>query len=312
MDDVNLFATNGISPIAGPVVLTPTNSVWGGDTLTFTVSCFGSPKLGYQWQTDGGNSGGALTNIDGATTNFLAVVTTTNAGTYSYQVIITNSFGSVTSAVVVLCRAGASGTIHHPGHRHGGIGTITNLLGFIGGNVNLYTVVAGAPPVTNQWLVKLDSGGGYTNIVGATNGLRVLTVQSTSSGNYYMGATNAFGSINSTPAHLTPLADPAAPASNGVTNMYANCIMTNHPWAYWKFEETNDSITSSMQAYDYSGHNYHATYGNSDGTSGSGCKDGGESLPQYGPMALMLGLPAPTCVRRCHTIIITGISVCRR
>jgi hypothetical protein len=41
-----------------------------------------------------------------------------------------------------------------------------------------------------------------------------------------------------------------------------------------------------MQAYDYSGHNFDATYGNSDGTVGSGCLDGGENIDinaQYGP-----------------------------
>ena len=41
-----------------------------------------------------------------------------------------------------------------------------------------------------------------------------------------------------------------------------------------------------MQAYDYSGHNFDATYGNSDGTAGSGCLDGGENISQnvqYGP-----------------------------
>jgi Concanavalin A-like lectin/glucanases superfamily len=60
--------------------------------------------------------------------------------------------------------------------------------------------------------------------------------------------------------------------------------MTNHPWAYWKFEETNDTFFQSMQAYDYSGHNFDATYGNSaDGSTATGCKDGGESLPNLGP-----------------------------
>ena len=66
--------------------------------------------------------------------------------------------------------------------------------------------------------------------------------------------------------------------------------MTNQPWAYWRFEETNDTIHSSMQAYDYSGHNFDATYGNSDGTLNSGCLDGGGSIAaggtygsQYGP-----------------------------
>jgi hypothetical protein len=94
--------------------------------------------------------------------------------------------------------------------------------------------------------------------------------------------------------------------------MYSYCIYTNHPWAYWKFEETNDTLTSSMQAYDYSGHNFDATYGNSDGTAGSGCKDGGESLArgQYGPgidthyagFTLTNG-----CARIGHIIMITGI-----
>ena len=68
--------------------------------------------------------------------------------------------------------------------------------------------------------------------------------------------------------------------------MYSYCVYTNHPWAYWKFEETNDTINSSMQAYDYSGHNFDATYGNSDGTTSSGCLDGGgtiKSTGQYGP-----------------------------
>ena len=68
--------------------------------------------------------------------------------------------------------------------------------------------------------------------------------------------------------------------------MYAYCVMTNNPWAYWKFEEKQDTLTSSMQAYDYSGHNFDAAYGNSDGSTGSGCLDGGENISQnaqHGP-----------------------------
>ena len=298
-DGVILIPTNGIAPIASPLVLTPTNSVWGGDTLTFSENCFGSLPIHYQWQTDGGG-GGALTNIDVAGTNFLTVVTSTNAGTYSYQVIVTNSYGSVTSAVVSYVVLGLQAPSITQDTGTAEFGAITNLFAFIGGNVNLYAAFTGAPVVTNQWLLKLDSGGGYTNIAGATGWYwTVANVQSLSAGNYMMGATNAFGSINSTPAHLMPLADPAAPASNGVTNMYSNCVMTNHPWAYWKFEETNDTLTSSMQAYDYSGHNYDATYGNSDGTPGSGCKDGGESVPQYGPNGTYAGF---TSTNMCATL----------
>ena len=55
--------------------------------------------------------------------------------------------------------------------------------------------------------------------------------------------------------------------------MYSYCVYTNNPWAYWKFEETTNTLNNSMQAYDYSGHNFDATYGNSDGTASSGCLD---------------------------------------
>jgi hypothetical protein len=69
--------------------------VTNGNAAAFTVVADGSPSLSYQWQLDG-------TNISGATgpSLNLADVALTNAG--SYAVIVQNSFGSVTSAVVSL------------------------------------------------------------------------------------------------------------------------------------------------------------------------------------------------------------------
>ena len=288
MDDVQMFGTNGIPPIAKPVVLSPTNSVWGGDTLTFAESAFGSTPLVYQWLTDGGG-GGTLTNIDGANSSNLVVTASTTPGTYNYQVIITNNIGSVASSVVSYVVRGLVSPAITKDTGTAEFGPNTNLFAFIGGKVNLYASSDGTPIVTNQW--DINTSGTFVTIAGATNFLRVLTnVQSSSAGYYMFGATNEYGSSNSTPAHLTPLADPATPSGIGVTNMYSYCVMTNQPWAYWKFEETNDTIHSSMQAYDYSGHNFNATYGNSDGTLNSGCLDGGGSVAaggttgsQYGP-----------------------------
>ena len=283
MDDVQLFATNGIAPILSPVVLTPTNSVWGGETLTFSESAFGSTPLSYQWQTDGG-SGGTLTNIIGATLTNLVVVTSTNPGTYSYQVIVSNSFGSGISAVVSYVVMGLNAPAITQDTGQADFGANTNLLGFIGGNVYFYAAFIGAPTVTNQWLFGTNSLGITNKIANATNDLQIVNVQPSSVGYYELTATNGIGGSSSTPSYLTALADPAAPGSTGVTNMYANDVMTNHPWAYWKFEETNDTFFQIMQAYDYSGHNFDATYGNNDGTSSSGCKDGGETLPDLGPI----------------------------
>jgi hypothetical protein len=74
----------------------PTNQsvVQGGDA-SFSVSATGGAPLVYQWQCD-------RTNLVGATNSnlYLNAVVSTNAG--NYEVVITNLFGSVTSASVTL------------------------------------------------------------------------------------------------------------------------------------------------------------------------------------------------------------------
>jgi hypothetical protein len=70
-------------------------SVLAGGTATMTVGAFGSLPLAYQWRRGG-------TNLAGKTsaTLLLANVTSLQAG--NYQVVLTNSFGSVTSALARL------------------------------------------------------------------------------------------------------------------------------------------------------------------------------------------------------------------
>ena len=66
-----------------------------GSAITMRVAADGSPTLKYQWRLNG-------TNIANATNSTLALtnVQTGNAG--NYTVILTNTFGSVTSSVAVL------------------------------------------------------------------------------------------------------------------------------------------------------------------------------------------------------------------
>ena len=289
-------AINGIQVITPGIVLpppgllipwiSPTNIISLGTTVTISAAAYDSYTPTYQWQTDGGG-GGSLTNIPGASNSSL-ITTPTAAGIWNYDVVVTNNSGSATSFLATVTVLPASAPILTSDINI----YSTNVYGFIGGSVNIYANFGlGTLPITNQWLVKLDSGGDYAPIGGGTSSAWTLAnLQSSSAGNYRLAATNAIGSSNSSPAHLTPLADPPPPPSYGVTNLYANCVMTNHPWAYWRFEETNDTIHNSMQAYDYSGHNFDATYGNSDGTANSGCLDGGGSIAaggaygsQYGP-----------------------------
>lgn len=76
-------------------------TVSAGGTASFTVSATGTAPLSYRWQknsvalTDGGNLSGATTP-----TLTLSNVQTNDAG--NYRVVITNSVGSITSAVAAL------------------------------------------------------------------------------------------------------------------------------------------------------------------------------------------------------------------
>ena len=98
------------SPPTGPPIVdapqeSPSNANVGvspGTPVTLTASAGGSAPIGYQWRTDGG-SGGALTNIPGATASALAVSTTSLAGgTYLYDYVATNSLGTNTSPAAVI------------------------------------------------------------------------------------------------------------------------------------------------------------------------------------------------------------------
>ena len=78
--------------------MSPTNSVFVGTLVTFTASVSGVQPLYLQWQF---NNGGGFTDIPGANTNTLVLnAAVTNTG--SYQLVLTNGYGAVTSAPVAL------------------------------------------------------------------------------------------------------------------------------------------------------------------------------------------------------------------
>ena len=276
-----------VPPQMSPPAYSPANTVYAGSPVTISSSVIaGTPPISYQWETDGG-LGGDLSPILNATNLTLNFITPLTAASYRYCIVGSNTFGvssSITNTLTVLAPSAPLRTSDINIYS-------TNVYGFIGGGVTFgqANFGAGTMPITNQWLYS--NGGAYAPVAGVGNNPWTLTnIVSGSTGNYRLSATNQIGSSNSTPAHLTALADPATPSGIGVTNMYAYWVMTNQPWAYWRFEETNDTIHSSMQAYDYSGHNFDATYGNSDGTANSGCLDGAGSIAaggaygsQYGP-----------------------------
>jgi beta-galactosidase len=184
-------------PSINQLTLSPTNNVFAGTAVTFTASVSGALPLHYQWQF---SSGGGYTNISGANTNTLAL-TAAIANTGSYQLVLTNNYGAVTSAPVALTVTAA--TINPV--------TVspTNSV-FVGTMVTFAASVSGTPPLHFQW--QGNTGGSYTNIPGANTNTFVLTAAIASTGLYQLVVTNSYGAVTSAPVALTVTLDTIPPA----------------------------------------------------------------------------------------------------
>ncbi len=100
-------APNSDLPVAGTPTIFPAGTIYQGSSITVTSVVTGASPLYFQWRTDGG--GGALTNISGATNPSLTT-TPLAIGDIRYDLVVTNSHGSVTSAVATVTVVAAPGT----------------------------------------------------------------------------------------------------------------------------------------------------------------------------------------------------------
>lgn len=240
-------------PITAAPLISP-NPAYATTPVTLTEGAYSPFAMFYQWQADGG-SGGSLTNIPNATNSTFVDLPPDQGITYlnKYACVVSNSYGSVTSLTSTL-------TVNVPvGAFVSSDTTPLNIYAFAGGTVTFAAAFGGSPPITNQW--QVDTGSGYTGIglTAITNRNLVLTnVQAINAGSYQFVGTNAFGGASSTPATLTVLADPPAPAPS---QAYAYNAVGQTPLAYWRLDEDVDPTTATYQAYDASGNNHNAIYG---------------------------------------------------
>jgi len=229
----------------------------------------GPAPFTYQWQTDGG-SGGALTNIPGATslgyTNIPANLYPGGSDyTISYDFIVANSAGSVTSSVVAVTVHAATAPIITQDT------SPTNLIvSYVGGTQTLTAAFDGTQPITYQWFA--NTNGSNQPIDGQTNAtLNLSNMLASAAGTYQLRAVNSQGTTFSTATTLSTIANPPdyppVPADK-----YAYEIYTNGPVAYWRLNATGNPATSAypLQAYDYSGHGVYPTYGTAVTTSNAG------------------------------------------
>ena len=159
-----------------------------GANATFLVTAAGSQPRSYQWRLNGAN-------IAGATSSFYrrSSVQTTNAG--SYSVIITNSFGSVTSAVAVLTLNFPPAITTQPLSQTVAAGT----------NVVFTVAATGTEPLGYQWYAQLV---GVTPTVPValdgetTETLTIFNPDSSSAGTYSVLVYNMAGHVMSSNATL--------------------------------------------------------------------------------------------------------------
>ena len=189
---------------ATPPVISPTNNVFGGTTVTLTEQAFGVPPIFYQWQTNG-------VNIIGATNSVLILAHTTTAASGSYSVLVSNSSGTNQSSSVFLTVYPPSAPFftQQP--------TPLAATNYAGSLITFTASVDGAQPISLQW--QHDG----SNILNATSSSLTLGgLQVAETGSYTLIASNYLGVTNSQPVALTVLPLPAGARPSVLTYHYDN------------------------------------------------------------------------------------------
>ena len=150
-----------------------------GSSATFVVTATGTAPLAYQWRKNG-------TNISGATSATYAIASVGAGDEASYDVIINNPVGSVTSAAATL-------TVTNP------VSIVTQpvSLNITSGSAASFSVTAAGTSPTYQWRKN------GVNITGSTAASYVLTnALTTDAGAYSVVVSNRLGSVTSSTANL--------------------------------------------------------------------------------------------------------------
>jgi hypothetical protein len=199
IDDVAIFNT-ALTPsqilthyYAGqqPPQLTvqPTNTSWAENSpVTFYASAYGAGTLGYQWYLSDGFSPTAI--VPGQTSPNLTFTTSLAQSGNFYQLVVTNNYGAVTSAVAQLTVISGAPQI------------ITDLptsqFIYAGRTIVLAVNVGGTAPFTFQWQKNgsnLSNGG---RISGANSNVLTITYAGAGdTGNYQLLINNGQGSAQS-------------------------------------------------------------------------------------------------------------------
>jgi uncharacterized repeat protein (TIGR03803 family) len=167
-----------------------------GQTVKLSVATLGSFPLTYQWQEYGTNLADAG-NLSGSSTRVLTLANVTAANAGLYSVIVSNSFGSVTSTPALLTVTSSVPVITlQP----------TNQTVLSGATATFRVGAVGNFPLFYQWQLNGNNLTDSANIIGtATTILTIANASSVNAGTYSVIVSNSLGWVSSAGAVLTLL-----------------------------------------------------------------------------------------------------------
>src|SRR5215472_6741082 len=192
----NVAATNNPPPVMPSITTQPVGqTVTAGQTATFMVVATGTAPLSYQWQKDG-------TAISGATSaSYTTAATSSSDNGAKFQVVVSNSAGSVTSnAATLTVNAGAvaPSITTQPANQ-----TVT-----VGQTASFTVVATGTAPLSYQWQKNGTAISGAT----AASYTTPATTSSDNGAQFVVVVSNSAGSVTSNAATLTVNASAVAPS----------------------------------------------------------------------------------------------------
>jgi hypothetical protein len=201
-------AIGGVAPQIFAAPQAPSNELFTAGSFTLSVDAGGTPELTYQWRKDGQ----VLTDAT------MSALTRTNIDTPdkgSYDVVVSNSFGSVTSqpVAITITEMKVPAIVQNPRSR-----TL-----YPGGTLALTVSVSGGT-LDYQW--QKD---GVPIPDATTSTYVVASAGPADSGSYIMVATNQLGSATSDAAVVT-VVSPAAGSLEAA-------IVADGPEAWWRLDE---------------------------------------------------------------------------
>lgn len=169
--------------VPAAITISPTNqSVLQSSNVRFTAGATGTAPLSYQWYFNGSPlvDGGPVSGSETAGLN-ISNVQTNNGG--SYQLVVTNSYGSAASALATLTVVVPAGITMAP----------TNEVALLGGATVFSAAGSGTGPLFYQWQkdgVNLADGGRLSGT--ASPALTISNIQMRDAGNYSVIVSNSY------------------------------------------------------------------------------------------------------------------------